>query len=214
MTTKKIAILTLPAFNELDSLIALSLLNRATGVSAFLAGPEREAVSMNGVAVGIAGTMDQIAESDAVIVGSGRRTRDFAADKSFLASLRLDPARQIVASQCSGALLLAKLGLLKSLPVCTDNITRPWIEELGLTVTGEAISVSGNIATSGGCLASQYLATWLLLRLAGEAETRRALAYAVPVDESAAYTDRLIERARAADPDALAGTAAVAEAGE
>jgi hypothetical protein len=100
------------------------------------------------------------------------------------------------------------------LPVCTDNITRPWIEELGLTVTGEAISVSGNIATSGGCLASQYLATWLLLRLAGEAETRRALAYAVPVDESAAYTDRLIERARAADPDALAGTAAVAEAGE
>jgi transcriptional regulator GlxA family with amidase domain len=198
-----IAILTLPGFNELDSLIALAILNRAEGVTAFLAGPEREAVSMNGVPVGIAGTMEQLAEADAVIVGSGRRTRDFAADEDFLTSLRLDPARQLVASQCSGALILAKLGLLDGLPVCTDNITRSWIEDLGLAVTGESLSVNGNVASAGGCLASQYLVTWLLLRLAGEAETRRALSYVVPVGEEASYTERLIARAKAADPVAL-----------
>jgi transcriptional regulator GlxA family with amidase domain len=198
-----IAILTLPGLNELDSLIALAILNRAEGVTAFLAGPEREAVSMNGVPVGIAGTMEQLADADAVIVGSGRRTRDFAADADFLDSLRLDPARQLIVSQCSGALILGKLGLLDGLPVCTDNITRPWIEDLGLAVTGESLSVSGNVASAGGCLASQYLVTWLLLRLAGEAETRRALAYVVPVGEEAEYTDMLIGRAKAADPHAL-----------
>ncbi|MEQ9608423.1 MAG: DJ-1/PfpI family protein [Kiloniellaceae bacterium] len=214
MKTIKIAIVTLPAFNELDSLIALSLLNRAEGVTAFLAGPESEAVSMNGVPVRIDGAMDQIASADAVIVGSGLRTRDFATDAAFLADLKLDPTRQLVASQCSGALILGKLGLLDGLPVCTDNITRPWIEELGLTVAGEALSVSGNIATSGGCLASQYLATWLLLRLRGEAETRRVLAYVVPVDEAGAYSDRLIERAKAADPGALAAPTTFARAGE
>jgi transcriptional regulator GlxA family with amidase domain len=205
----QIAILTLPAFNELDSFVALPILNRAEGVTAFLAGPEREAVSMNGVAVRIDGTMEQLAEADAVIVGSGLRTRDFAADAGFLASLRLDPARQLVASQCSGALILAKLGLLEGLPVCTDNMTRPWIEDLGLTVTGESLSVSGNVATAGGCLASQYLATWLLLRLAGEAETRRALAYVVPVGEKASYTETLIGRATAGDPAIHADTAQV-----
>lgn len=205
----QIAILTLPGFNELDSFIALGILNRAAGVTAFLAGPEREAVSMNGVPTGVAGTMDQLAEADAVIVGSGMQTRDFAADAAFLASLRLDPARQLVASQCSGALILAKLGLLTGLPVCTDNKTRPWIEELGLEVTGEVLSVIGPIATAGGCLASQYLATWLLMRLAGEEETRRALAYVVPVGEDDGYAEMLIEHAKAADPDQLSGTVAM-----
>jgi len=206
MKTSKIAILTLPGFNELDSLVALNILNRAEGVTAFLAGPEREAVSMNGVTVGIAGDMADLAKADAVIVGSGLRTRDFAADREFLDSLALNPARQLVTSQCSGALILAKLGLLDGLPVCTDNITRPWVEELGLTVTGKALTVSGNVATAGGCLAAQYLATWLLLRLAGEDETRRVLAYVVPVDEAADYMDKLVERARTAD-SVEAGTA-------
>jgi len=60
--------------------------------------------------------------------------------------------------------------------------------------------VNGNVATVGGCLAAQYLATWLLRRLIGEAATRRALAYVVPVGEEASYTEMLIEAVKAADP--------------
>ncbi len=40
--------------------------------------------------------------------------------------LRLDPSRQVIAAQCSGALVLAKLGLLAGVPACTDSMTRPW----------------------------------------------------------------------------------------
>jgi len=38
--------------------------------------------------------------------------------------LQLDPTRQLVASQCSGALLVARLGLLGDAPACTDASTR------------------------------------------------------------------------------------------
>ena len=198
-----IAIVTLPGFNELDSFLALHVLNRAEGLRAFLAGPEREAVSMNGVRTDIVASLDEAAQADAVLVGSGVKTRDFAANREFLASLRLDPSRQLIGSQCSGALLLAKLGLLDGRPVCTDEKTRPWLEALDLDVRLEPLNVIGNVATAGGCLSSQYLSTWLMLRLLDEAETRRALDYVVPVGEGEAYADRLIARARTADPENL-----------
>jgi transcriptional regulator GlxA family with amidase domain len=208
----RIAILTLPGFNEIDSLVALRMLSRTEGLDAFLAGPEREVVSGCGVPCTISGTMDDIAAADAVVVGSGRYTADFAADTAFMAALKLDSRRQLIASQCSGALLLARLGLLDGLPVCTDNLTRPAVENLGLRVTGETMVVHGNVATVGGCLAAQNLATWLLLRLAGEAETRRALAYVVPVGEAESYTENLIATVQAADPAVLDAARAAANA--
>ena len=203
----RVAILTLPGFNELDSFLAFHLLNRADGLQAFLAGSEPRAVSMNGVETAIAGSLTDAVEADAVLVGSGIKTRDFAADHDFLRSLALDPARQLIGSQCSGALILAKLGLLQDRPVCTDEKTRPWLEELGLDVRLAPLSVTGNVATAGGCLSSQYLATWMMLRLLGETETRQALAYVVPVGEGAAYATKLIDCARTADPDRLSPAA-------
>ncbi|MGI9383233.1 MAG: DJ-1/PfpI family protein [Methyloligellaceae bacterium] len=199
-----VAIITLPGFNELDSLVALHVLNRAEGVTAFLAGPAEEAVSMNGVPTGIAGTLADAAAADAVIVGSGTKTRDYAADPAFMESLAFDPGRQLVASQCSGALFLAKLGLVDAHPICTDNKTRPWIEEMGLRVVDGSLTVSGNVATAGGCLGAQYLATWMLLRLSGEMQTRRALDYVVPVGAGDGYARTLLEGAKAADPASLA----------
>ena len=50
--------------------------------------------------------------ADAVIVGSGRQTREVVADPALMAQLRLDPTRQLLGAQCSGTLVLAKLGLL------------------------------------------------------------------------------------------------------
>lgn len=48
---------------------------------------------------------------------------------SRMAELKLDPSRQIIGDQCSGALVLAKLGLLSNLPVYADSMTKPWVEE-------------------------------------------------------------------------------------
>ena len=72
-----IAILTFQGFNELDSLVALGLLNRvkAPGWRVTLCCPEPTVASMNGVTVHAQSTLAEARDADAVIVGSGVQTR-------------------------------------------------------------------------------------------------------------------------------------------
>src|SRR5690349_9923893 len=109
-----IAILTFDGFNELDSLIALGVLNRIRKPAwrVTLCCPQPEVTSMNGVTVRAQSKLDEARHADAVIVGSGIRTREIAADADLMGRLRLEPSRQLVAAQCSGTLILARLGLL------------------------------------------------------------------------------------------------------
>ena len=122
---------------------------------------------MNGVAVESQAPLSFAREADAVIVGSGTGTRELVRDAELMAELRLDPSRQIIGAQCSGALVLAKLGLLGGVPACTDSKTRPWVEEAGVRVLDQPFIAHGNVATAGGCLGSHYLAAWMIARLAG-----------------------------------------------
>lgn len=126
-----------------------------------------------------------------MLVGSGMQTREVVADGALMAQLRLDPARQLVGAQCSGALVLAKLGLLNGVPACTDLITKPWVEEAGVAVLNQPFFARGNIATAGGCLASQYLASWVIARLAGIEAADSAMHYVAPVGEKEDYIARM-----------------------
>src|SRR4029077_20128992 len=118
----QIAVLTFDGFNELDSFIAANILNRmkAKGWAAHITSPTPEVTSMNGVTVRRQRPLEFAAEADAVLIGSGIKTRDIAADADLLSRIVLDPSRQLVGAQCSGTLLLAKLGLVGKLPACTD----------------------------------------------------------------------------------------------
>jgi transcriptional regulator GlxA family with amidase domain len=189
----RIAILTFQGFNEIDSFVALGILNRVRrpGWNAFIACPEPHVTSMNGVAVQAQGTLEDAIAADAVLVGSGTRTRDIAKDPGIMALLAgLDLGRQLIGAQCSGTLLLAKLGLLAGLPACTDLVTAPWVVEAGVEVSERPFLSHGNVATAGGCLASHYLAAWFITRGAGEQAARRALHYVAPVGEKDAYVER------------------------
>ena len=95
----------------------------------------------------------------------------------------MDSRRQIICAQCSGTLLLAKLGLLGSLPACTDLTTKPWVIDAGVEVLNQPFTAKGNIATAGGCMASQYLATWIIAKLAGKQSAESAIHYVSPVGE-------------------------------
>lgn len=187
-----IAILTFPEFNELDSIVALGVLNRVRNPAwrITLCCPEPRVTSMNGVTVEAQSRLEEVRAADAVIVGSGIRTREIAATPSILEALRLDPTRQLIGAQCSGTLLLAKLGLLDRVPACTDLITKPWVQEAGVEVLNQPFFARGNVATAGGCLSSPYLAAWIIARLAGEDAARAALHYVAPVGEKEEYVDR------------------------
>ena len=187
-----IAILTFEGFNELDSLISFGILNRVkqTGWRVSIAGPTDRMQSMNGLMIEAQISLEDACGADAVLVGSGRMTRDVVANAALMSRLKLDPARQLLGAQCSGTLILAKLGLLDDVPACTDLITKPWVEEAGVAVLNQPFVAKGNVATAGGCLSSPYLAAWFISRLAGEEAARSALHYVAPVGEKDIYISR------------------------
>src|SRR3546814_8615409 len=59
---------------------------------------------MNGGTIERQQPLDFAAKADAVIIGSGIKTREIAADPLMLGRIRLDPARQLIGAQCSGTL--------------------------------------------------------------------------------------------------------------
>lgn len=194
----RIAILTFDGFNELDSLIALGILNRAGGDDwhVSITSPTETVTSMNGVVVHSQATLADASSADAVIVGSGVRTREIVGDASIMDTLRFDTSKQLIAAQCSGALVLAKLGLLDNVPACTDLTTKPWVIEAGIDVLDQPFYADGNVATAGGCLSSQYLAAWIIARLDGLDAATSALHYVAPVGEKDEYVARALDNIR------------------
>ena len=164
----RIAILTFDAFNDLDSLVAFGMLNRIallgdTNWQVRIASPTPRVTSMNGLTIDAHEDLSHLAEADAVLVGSGMKTREVANTPALMDQLRvLNPARQLLAAQCSGTYLLGRLGLLGGVPACTDLTSKPWVVESGVDVVPRAFAAHGNVATAGGCLASQYLVAWLI----------------------------------------------------
>jgi transcriptional regulator GlxA family with amidase domain len=206
----QIAVVTFDGFNEIDSFVAAHILNRLRpkGWKAFITSPGDVVTSMNGVVVHAEQRLDFAANADAVIIGSGVKSGEIARDAALLAQIRLDPKRQLVASQCSGALLLAKLGLLEGVPTCTDLNTKKWISEAGVRVIDRPFYADGNIATAGGCLASQYLATWIILRLGSREDAETALQRVTPVGQQTEYIARAIEAVEPYLPRAIVASAA------
>jgi transcriptional regulator GlxA family with amidase domain len=188
----QIAVLTFDGFNELDSFIAAGILNRLTakGWRAHITAPTTEVTSMNGVTVRRQQPLAFASEADAVIIGSGIKTREIAADSALLDQIKLDPSRQLIGAQCSGTLLLAKLGLIGDLPACTDLTTKPWVIAAGIRVLDAPFVAHGNVATAGGCLASHYLAAWMIARGASLEDMHEAVSYVAPVGEKAEYVKR------------------------
>jgi transcriptional regulator GlxA family with amidase domain len=193
---KRIAVLTFEGYNELDSFIAFAMLNRVRKpkFEASIVCPGERATSMNGLVVESQASLSFAAEADAVIVGSGVNTRDIVRTPELMSQLKLDPAHQVIGAQCSGTLVLAKLGLLGSLPACTDTTTKPWVEEAGVKVIDQPFVAHGNVATAGGCLGSHYLAAWVIGRLAGWEAAEAVVHYVAPVGQK----DEYVQRAHAA----------------
>ncbi len=126
----------------------------------------------------------------AVLVGSGLLTREVVANPVLMSLLKLNPSRQLLAAQCSGTLVLAKLGLLQGVSACTDLTTKPWVQEAGVDVLNQPLFARDNVATAGGCLASPYLAAWIIAKLEGIEAAESALHCVAPVGEKDQFASR------------------------
>lgn len=183
----RVAFVVYDGFNELDVFASLHILARSQRVSGEqlsvdLVSSAPSIRSMYGVELITYRPLAAISGAAAVVVGSGGTSRAID-DTVFMSELQLDPEHQLIGAQCSGALVLARLGFLQAQPACTDTQTRERLEEAGVRVLDRPFHAQGNVATAGGCLASPYLATWLLWRLLGRDIAERTLASVAPVGE-------------------------------
>lgn len=197
-----IAILTFDGFNELDSLIAYGMLSRLsllgdTNWRVSISSPTQRVTSMNGLSIDSHTDLKEANTADAVLIGSGMKTREVANDANLLSQLQLNPKRQLIAAQCSGTFLLAKLGLIGNVPACTDLTSKPWVQAAGVKIVNQAFFAQGNIATAGGCLSAQYLSAWMIARLKGLEQAREVLHYFAPVGEKEEYVARALSHIEA-----------------
>ena len=201
-----IAILTFEGFNELDSLIAYGMLSRISLMGdkdwrVSICSPSKRVTSMNGLTLDAHVGLSDANAADAVLIGSGMKTREVALNADWMGQLQLDPSRQLIAAQCSGTFLMAKLGLIGKMPACTDLTSKPWVQAAGVNILNQAFYTSGNLATAGGCLSAQYVSAWIVSKLKGIETAREVLHYFAPVGEKEVYVQRALAHLQNAPSD-------------
>ena len=187
----KISIVIFDDFTDIDLFLMWDLFNRVRipDWEVRILGEKSHHISTTGLLAATHGSLEQANESDVVLFVSGQGTRTKMHDKLWLSRLKLNPERQMIASVCSGALLLAALGLLEGKTATTYPTTKQLLEGFGITVEEKPFIAHGNIATSGGCLAAQYVAGWVIENKADKAWKELVLKSIQPVGEGLSFSD-------------------------
>ncbi|MDD5199007.1 MAG: DJ-1/PfpI family protein [Terrimicrobiaceae bacterium] len=119
-----------------------------------------------------------------VVPGGGWANRSAAGARSeaenpaTLAALRTaHAAGTVIAGVCTGAMLLARAGLLARRPAITHHSAVEDLRASGATITGARVVDDGDVVTCGGVTAGIDLALWLVERFCGAACAARTAAY-------------------------------------
>lgn len=186
-----IALVVFDQCTDLDVWLMWDLFNRVwlPNWQVSIVGEAAQHVSTTGITIATHAPLEAANTADVVMFVSGQGTRAKMHDTAWLARLQLDPQRQLIGSICSGALLLAALGLLKGRTATTYPTSKAALERFGVTVEEKPFIQHGNVATAGGCLAAQYLAGWVIEAKAGQAWRELVLKSIQPVGEGLCFAD-------------------------
>jgi transcriptional regulator GlxA family with amidase domain len=191
MGTMKLSIVAFDNFTDIDVYLPWDLLHRPQDPSweIRILGTMPQHVSTTGLPVQTHGALEETEESDVVIVASGQGTRALMTDAAWLARVRLDPTRQLIGSMCSGALVLAALGLLDGLSATTYPTAAAALASFGVEVVESPFVQHGNLATAAGCLAAQDLCGWIVETLLGGEARTQMLRSIQPVGRGLSFAD-------------------------
>jgi len=187
----KISIIAFDDFTDIDVFFMWDLLNRVNHPDwkVQILGDQCCHTSSTGLRLHTHGRLEEANTSDAVLFASGKGTRRKINDEPFLSAFNLDSSRQLIGSMCSGALILAALGLLEGKRATTYPTSKRLLESMYVTVVEEPFVREGNVATAAGCLAAQYLVGWVIEELIGKTERDAALKSIQPVGEGLMFAD-------------------------
>ena len=192
----KISIVAFDDFTDIDVWLMWDLLNRVGQEDwrVRILADKEEVVSSTGIKFKVHGYLNEAKEADAVLFASGKGTRKVIQDEKFLRGLQLDADKQLIGSMCSGALILAALGLLDGKKATTYPTAKKHLESFGVEVIEKPFVQEGNIATAAGCLSAQYLVGWVIETLAGQEEKEKVLSYIQPVGEGLFFEKELVAK--------------------
>lgn len=187
----KISIVIFDKFTDIDLFLMWDLLNRVRveNWEVKILGDAERHFSATGIEIKTHGRLEEANEADAVLFVSGQGTRAKMIDKDWLSRFRLDPAKQLIGSICSGSLLLAALGLLEGQTATTYPTSKAALEAFGVETIEKPFVAHGKTATAGGCLAQQYLIGWVIENLAGPDWRELILKSIQPVGEGLFFAD-------------------------
>jgi len=186
-----IAIVAYDDFTDLDVFLPWDLLNRVRRPDwrVRILGEKAELRSVAGLRIPTHGPLEEASAADAVLFTSGPAARRLYRDPAFLSRFHLDPSRQRIGSMCSGALILAALGLLHQKRATTYPTARDLLAAFDLEVVEEPFVQQGNIATAAGCLSGADLAGWIIAELASPALRDDVLRSVQPVGRGLSFSD-------------------------
>lgn len=178
-------------FTDIDVVLPWDLLHRVRepGWEIRIVGTEPAHTSSTGLPLPTHGSVDELATADVVLFASGMGTRRLIKDPEYLARLRLDPARQLIGSMCSGALVLAALGLLDGVEATTYPTAAAELAAYGVHVVERSFVANGNVATAAGCLSAQELCGWVVERHLGVDRRNAMLLGIQPVGQGLNFHD-------------------------
>lgn len=185
---KKAVIIAFDNFTDIDVFMPWDLLNRVRlrhkDFKVKIIGTAQTHRSVCGIDLAMQGQLEECRDADLVFFASGPGTRALYKDKNYLSRFQLDPARQLITSMCSGALLIAALGHLDGLTATTYPTAFNELRQLGVEVIEDRhLIVHGNIATAAGCLAAVDLVAWAIEKLYDEKTKQDVIASVLPVGQ-------------------------------
>lgn len=185
---KKAVIVAFDKFTDIDIFLAWDLLNRVklrdSEFQVKIVGTQTTHKSICGLDVTTHGLIEECNDADLVFFGSGPGTRSLIKDNNYLNRFKLNPDKQIIASMCSGALIIAALGHLKGLSATTYPSAFEELEKFGVTVLkNKHLVTHGNIGTAAGCLAAIDLIGWAIEKLYDSKIKEDVIASVLPIGQ-------------------------------
>lgn len=178
MAPLKVVILLYPGTTMLDWVGPYELLHRVPGIDLVLAAKTRDFYrSDSGMVVYQANALIRdIDRTDVLLVpGGGMGVRDVSNDAEVMGWVRrVDATSRITASVCTGALILARAGLLRGRPATTHWALQNMLGDQGATYVDERWVVNDKYWTSAGVSAGLDMTLALIGHLLGEAEAMKA----------------------------------------
>ena len=185
---KKAVLVAFDKFTDIDIFLAWDLLNRVKyrdkEFEVKIVGTASSHRSIRGLDVATHGYIEECNDADLVFFGSGVETRNLIRDNAYLARFKLDPDKQIICSMCSGALIIAALGLLNGLSATTYPTVFELLKPYGVDVLEDHHLVThGNIGTAAGCMAAVDLIGWAIEKMYNDQVRENVIASVLPVGQ-------------------------------